>query len=41
VTSARVLLPEVSVATVAAATHHTMPTEDVAELTGHIQGFLA
>jgi pimeloyl-ACP methyl ester carboxylesterase len=38
---ARVLLPDVSVVTVAAATHHTMPTEDVPELAGHIQGFLA
>jgi pimeloyl-ACP methyl ester carboxylesterase len=35
------LLPDARVATVATATHHTMPTEDVPELAGHIQGFLA
>jgi pimeloyl-ACP methyl ester carboxylesterase len=35
------LLPDARVVTVAAATHHTMPTEDVADLAGHIQGFLA
>jgi pimeloyl-ACP methyl ester carboxylesterase len=34
------LLPDARVATVATATHHTMPTEDVPELAGHIQGFL-
>jgi pimeloyl-ACP methyl ester carboxylesterase len=34
-------LPEVTVETLARATHHTIPTEDAGELTGHIAGFLA
>lgn len=37
---ARDRLPEVRTATVAGGTHHTMPTEDVPELAGHILPFL-
>jgi pimeloyl-ACP methyl ester carboxylesterase len=33
-------LPEVTVETLAAAAHHTIPTEDADELTGYIAGFL-
>jgi pimeloyl-ACP methyl ester carboxylesterase len=38
---ARERLPEVTVETLAQATHHTIPTEDTDELTGYIAGFLA
>ena len=34
-------LPEVTVQTLAQATHHTIPTEDATELAGYIAGFLA
>jgi pimeloyl-ACP methyl ester carboxylesterase len=34
-------LPEVTVETLAQATHHTIPTEDADELSGYIAGFLA
>jgi pimeloyl-ACP methyl ester carboxylesterase len=38
---ARERLPEVTVETLAQATHHTIPTEDADELAGSIAGFLA
>jgi pimeloyl-ACP methyl ester carboxylesterase len=34
-------LPDVTIKTLAQATHHTIPTQDAAELTGYIAGFLA
>ena len=37
---ARERLPEVTVETLAQATHHTIPTEDAEELTGYIASFL-
>jgi pimeloyl-ACP methyl ester carboxylesterase len=34
-------LPDVTIRTLARATHHTIPTQDAAELTGYLAGFLA